>query len=75
MPEVPGELGAGRGRARDEGDQALVAGGLDDDADRAEPVAERGDALEERRHAVEPRQRQLDAKRNPSGTVSAQRLN
>ena len=76
MPEVPHQLGCRAAPGSDEGDEALVSRRLDDDADRAEAVAECGDALEEWRHAVEARERQLDGESETvRHTVSAQRLN
>ncbi len=67
VTEIPGQLDVARRRALDEREQPVVAHRLDDDPDRAEPVAERQHALEERGHAVEARERELDGELEPVG--------
>ena len=75
MAEVEGELVAG-GDLAQRVEEAVVAGVLDDDADRPEPVAEALDPLEVGRDPVElARRASFGAKRKPSGTASAQRSN
>ena len=67
---------AGSTEPSDEGEQAVVAGALDDDADRPEPVAERRDALERTpSRGRAGSSASFGANRNPSGTASAQRSN
>ena len=65
VPKVEGELQLGVERAEREREQALVARGADEDADRAQPVAEEPHSLLERPRSAEPERVELDREVEP----------